>query len=208
VRRNQRLKNLLHGQHEQARLHESALQSQLDLAQAKIHDLQLRMYGRKSERRWSVQGRARDRAVAPRPRGQQCGAPGHARTRLTHLRGREETVELDAPQCLACGAPLNIFPGTDASEVLQIDVRAYRRVILRQRYRCNRGCGVLPRRSSKSASSTGCMDCAPRSAHTAWTVARPLRRMPGCAAPCSAWPSSAMSRWPTRPRTARRARCC
>jgi transposase len=64
---------------------------------------------------------------------------------LTHLSVFEETVELDSPQCPACGAPLSGFPGTDDSEVLEIEVRAYRRVIRRRRYRCGCDCGVLPR---------------------------------------------------------------
>ncbi|HEX5675919.1 MAG TPA: IS66 family transposase [Azonexus sp.] len=145
VRRNQWLHGLLRRQRDQAEQRELALRAQLDLAQAKIRDLQLRMYGRKSERRWSVEGLARDRAAALRPRGQQRGAPGHARTRLTHLGGCEETVELESPQCPRCGASLSIFPGTDDSEVLEIEVRAYRRVIRRRRYRCGCGCGVLPR---------------------------------------------------------------
>jgi transposase len=145
VRRNQWLRTLLRRQHEQAEQRESALRAQLDLAQAKIRDLQLRMYGRKSERRWSVEGRGREHAASLRPRGQQSGAPGHARTRLTHLSASEETVEFDSPQCPACGAPLSIFPGTDDSEVLEIAVRAWRRVIRRRRYRCGCRCGVLPR---------------------------------------------------------------
>jgi transposase len=131
VRRNQWLQTLLRRQHEQAEQRESALRAQLDLAQAKIRDLQLRMYGRKSERRWSVEGRGREHAASPRSRGQQRGAPGHSRTRLTHLSACEETVELDSPRCPACGAALSVFPGTDDSEVLEIDVRAYRRVIHR-----------------------------------------------------------------------------
>jgi transposase len=145
VRRNQWLQTLLRRQHDQAGQREAALRGQLDLAQAKIRDLQLRMYGRKSERRWAVEGRLREHAASLRARGQQRGAPGHARTRLTHLRACEETVELDSPQCPACGAALSVFPGTDDSEVLEIDVRAYRRVIRRQRYRCGCSCGVLPR---------------------------------------------------------------
>ena len=118
VRRNQWLQGLLRRQHSQAEQRETALRGQLDLAQAKIRDLQLRMYGRKSERRWAVEGRVREHAASPRPRGQQRGAPGHARTRLTHLPACQETVELDAPQCPACGLPLHVFAGTDDSEVL------------------------------------------------------------------------------------------
>ena len=48
VRRNQWLLTLLRRQHAQAEQRELALQGQLELAQAKIRDLQLRMYGRKS----------------------------------------------------------------------------------------------------------------------------------------------------------------
>jgi transposase len=145
VRRNEWLHKLLRRRHEQAQQRESALRGELDLAQAKIRDLQLRMYGRKSEQRWAVESRVRERAASLRARGQQRGARGHARTRLTQLSACEETVELDSPQCPACGTPLQAFPGTDDSEVVEIDVRAYRRVIRRQRWRCGCGCGVLPR---------------------------------------------------------------
>lgn len=144
VRRNEWLQGLLRREHEQAAQRETALRGQLDLAQAKIRDLQRRMYGRKAERRWAVEGRVPEHATSARPRGQQRGAPGHARTRLEHLPACEETVELDSPQCPACGLALHAFPGSDDSEVLEIDVRAYRRVIRRQRYRCGCACGVLP----------------------------------------------------------------
>jgi transposase len=144
VRREQWLRGALRRQHELAQQREAALRAQLELAQAKIRDLQQRMYGRKSERRWSVEGTLPTAAASTRPRGQQRGMPGHARTRLTHLHSVEETVELDWPQCPACGQPLHEFPGTDDSEVLEIDVKAYRRVIRRRRYRSGCDCGVVP----------------------------------------------------------------
>jgi transposase len=145
VQREQRLHSALRAQHLQAEQREAAFRSQLQLAQAKIRDLQQRMYGRKSERRWSVEGALHTAAAASsRPRGQQRGAPGHGRVRLKHLPCIEETIEVDSPQCPACGEPLHEFPGTDDSEVLEIDVKAYRRVIRRRRYRCGCGCGVVP----------------------------------------------------------------
>ena len=144
VQREQRLHGALRAQHQQAEQREAALRSQLQLAQAKIRDLQQRMYGRKSERRWSVEGTLHTAADSSRRRGQQRGAPGHGRVRLEHLPCIEETIELDWPQCPACGEPLHEFPGTDDSEVLEIDVKAYRRVIRRRRYRCGCGCGVVP----------------------------------------------------------------
>jgi transposase len=144
VQREQRLHSALRAQQQQAEQREAALGSQLQLAQAKIRDLQQRMYGRKSERRWSVEGLLHTAAASSRRRGQQRGTPGHGRVRLTHLSCIEETIELDWPQCPACGEPLHEFPGTDDSEVLEIDVKAYRRVIRRRRYRCGCGCGVVP----------------------------------------------------------------
>ncbi len=144
VQREQRLHGALRAQQQQAEQREAALRSQLQLAQAKIRDLQQRMYGRKSERRWSVEGTLHTAVASSRRRGQQPRAPGHGRVRLEHLPCIEETIELDRPQCPACGEPLHEFPGTDDSEVLEIDVKAYRRVIRRRRYRCGCGCGVVP----------------------------------------------------------------
>jgi len=40
---------------------------------------------------------------------------------------------------------LSIFPGTEDSEVLEIEVQAYRRVIRRRRYRPSCGCPGVPR---------------------------------------------------------------
>ena len=53
---------------------------------------------------------------------------------LAHLSERIETVGFDAPQCPACGESLGEFPGTEDSEVREIEVKAYRRLIRRRRY--------------------------------------------------------------------------
>ncbi len=47
-------------------------------------------------------------------------------------------------RCPCCGEPLLPFPGTEDSEVLEIEVRAYRRRIHRKRYRPGCRCGALP----------------------------------------------------------------
>ena len=61
-----------------------------------------------------------------------------------HLPQRSERVELDALQCPQCGLELGVFPGTEDSEVLEIEVQAYRRVIRRQRYHPRCACGCVP----------------------------------------------------------------
>lgn len=129
---------------EQAARREATLRSERDAAWAKIRDLQQRVFGRKSERSSAVDTRLAPEAKSSRSRGQQRGAPGHGRTLEPHLPTRTEIVEIDSPQCPGCGLPLKAFPGTDDSEVLEIEVKAYRRVIRRRRYRPSCQCGCLP----------------------------------------------------------------
>lgn len=119
---------------EQAAHREAALRAELDLAQAKIRELQQRVFGRKSERHKGG-SEQQTRAAPTRGRGQQPGARGHARTMQTNLPERVETIELDSPQCPSCGLDLKPFPGTQDSEVVEIEVQAYRRVIRRHRCR-------------------------------------------------------------------------
>ena len=137
-----------HAEHREATLHaelalaqeaatqrEAALRAELELAQAKVRDLQQRLFGRKSERSKGASELQPRPGYQPAQRGQRSGAPGHARKMLAHLPARVETVGLDSPQCPACGEALDEFPGTEDSEVLEIDVKAYRRLIRRRRYR-------------------------------------------------------------------------
>ena len=63
---------------------------------------------------------------------------------LARLPERIETVGLNSPHCPACGEALDEFPGTEDSEVLEIEVKALRRLIRRQRYRPSCRCGCVP----------------------------------------------------------------
>ena len=58
----------------------------------------------------------------------------------------EEVYELSAEQkrCPRCGLPAKEFPGTEDSEELEIEVKAYRRRIRRKRYIPTCRCGMLP----------------------------------------------------------------
>ena len=127
---------------EQATDREAVLRAELEVAHAKIRALQQRMFGRKSERRKGGSEVQAQALVTSAPRGHQRGAPGHGRTMQSHLPERIEVVEIDSPQCPNCGLALGDFPGTEDSEVLEIEVQAYRRVIHRRRYRplCDCGC--------------------------------------------------------------------
>ena len=73
------------------------------------------------------------------------GRPYRDRRKMpAHLPERVQTVGLDSPQCPACGEPLCEFPGTEDNEVLEIEVKAYRRLIRHRRYRPSCQCGCVP----------------------------------------------------------------
>ncbi len=119
----------------------------IEQQQAEIKQLKSRQFGRQSEKSSS---RSTDRSntlpgeegSAPQParkRGRQPGQKVPQRRRYEHLPVVEELVTLPAEQCCCqkCGAP-RIAQGTEDSELIEIEVQAYRRKIRRQRYR--RGC--------------------------------------------------------------------
>ena len=122
---------------------EAALQAELQAAHAKIRDLQQRLFGRQSERHKGDQRQGQG-VGAHAPRGHRRGVPSHGRSMQSNLPARHEFIDLPAPQCPQCGLSLRPFPGTEDSEVLEIEVQAYRRVIHRKRYTPTCHCGCLP----------------------------------------------------------------
>jgi len=141
----QRLKDEMAQRDEHAAQVLSEFKAALEKAQARIEDLAQRLFGRKSEK---PQGGSEKGSVEPevkRVRGQQRGQPGHGRVQLTHLPAVTEVVDLPESDkcCPCCKLPLASFPGTEDSEVIEIDVKAYRRVICRKRYQPNCQCAVL-----------------------------------------------------------------
>jgi transposase len=127
---------------DQAALREAALRGELEVEQAKIRDLQQRVFGRKSER--SKGANESQASMLGRPRGHQRGKPGHGRKMHPHLPEHVQDIELASATCPQCGLGLREFPGTEDSEVVELQVKAYRRVIRRHRYRPSCNCGCLP----------------------------------------------------------------
>ena len=141
--REARLLRLLHQMKAQGAQREAALRDELEQAQAEIRDLRQRLFGRKSERHGAAPGQGRGTSAHP-PRGHRHGVPSPGRRMQSNLPARHETIELQTPQCPQCGLGLKPFPGTEDSEVLEIEVQAYRRVIHRKRYAPSCQCGCLP----------------------------------------------------------------
>ena len=84
------------------------------------------LYGRKSEQQ--------EKARSGRPRGQQHGAPGHGRTQRPGLdeRSEEHNPPPDVCVCGQCGQPY-APNGAEESTLVEIEVKAHKRVIRRPR---------------------------------------------------------------------------
>ena len=139
--REQRYQRIVRELKAQATHTQAKLLADLAFAQAQIRDLQKRLFSAKTERKQGSELRSKD-SVPRAHRGQRRGSRGHGRTLQTHLPARHEYVGIAKPQCPRCGLALKIFPGTEDAQVLEIEVKAYRRVIHRHRYvpSCQCGC--------------------------------------------------------------------
>ena len=131
--------------HERAVAREAQLQAEVETLRAQLHRREQQLFGRKSE----AAAGPRAAAATPRPskpRGQQPGKPGPKRRDHSHLPAVAEILELPPGEqrCSCCGLPLAPFPGTEDSEILEVEVRAYRRVLHRRRYRPTCSCGRHP----------------------------------------------------------------
>ena len=110
---------------------------------AKIKDLQNRLFGKKSEKQGSAKSEKGDSATTKRNRGQQPGRSGHGRTPRPDLPVVSEVHDLpeDKKQCSTCCLPYLPKPGLDEhNEFIEVEVKAHTRRIYRPAYVRNPGC--------------------------------------------------------------------
>jgi transposase len=134
-------------QHQRALQREAALQVEIDSLRAQLRLREQQLFGRKTEAGADTTPTPdRPHPKPKRPRGQQVGQPGPKRRDFSHLPAVEQTLDLPHEQqaCAACGQPFAPFPGTEDSAILEVEVRAYRRVVHRRRYRPTCRCGRHP----------------------------------------------------------------
>ena len=107
------------------------LEAELELANAKIKDLQQRLFGKKTEKSATSPSEATPATGSKRPRGQQKGSKGHGRTtNADHIEIEDEilSVDLNAHCCSQCGKPPQLTGETgDFYEFKEVEVRAYTR---------------------------------------------------------------------------------
>jgi transposase len=155
--------------HQRACQRAQQLKEHVAQLQAELRDLRHRHFGRHTETRHTPDQLDVDaphdacpetapdnaatapEALAPTPpprcrRGQRRGSKGHGRRDYSHLPTTAEVSDLPPEErcCQRCGQPFAPFPGTDDSTVLEIEVKAHRRLVHRQRYRPTCSGGVHP----------------------------------------------------------------
>jgi transposase len=144
---------LAHGQarywqalHGRAVEREATLKAKIEELQAQLRQSQRQLFGEKSERSKSkASGKGPVRGV--RKRGQQPGSAGHGRRRRgEQLASVDEVWELAASQrcCAQCQRPFESMAQSEDSEIIEVEVRAHRRVIRRKRYRPTCQCPAQP----------------------------------------------------------------
>ena len=137
------------------RLHRDALEREKRLAEqvaelvAEVRELKQRLDGRSTERGAKGKDEAGSTKAkgSERNRGQQPNSPGHGRRRHDSLPAIPEDRELSPDECRCgkCGKPFEQISGTEDSEVIEVEVRAHRRLIRRRRYRSTCDCEETPK---------------------------------------------------------------
>lgn len=140
-------------QYEQLKAKNEQLQQELILRDAKIKDLQNRLFGKKSEKRASQSSKKGDSSASPkRSRGQVAGRAGSGRTERPHLPVVEEELDLptDNRRCSCCGLPYLRKAALDEhSDLIEVQVKAHLRRYRRCTYvphpscRCDGRPGVI-----------------------------------------------------------------
>jgi len=131
--------------HRKATEREKTLKETIAELEAKIRLRERQLFGRKSEKS-STSEKLSGKTQPRRNRGQQPGSPGHGRRSHDHLHTVEDIIDIPVEErvCSECHLPLSPFPGTEDSQEIEIEVKAYRRVIKRKRYKRTCTCNHLP----------------------------------------------------------------
>ena len=135
-------------QYAQLKERHEELKQELELAHAKIRDLEQRLYGKKSEKGTTKGNKltTEDSPTGSRPRGQQKGSQGHGRTPRPDLPVVEEERDVapEARKCDLCGKAYDPLLQTEDSRMIEVHVKAHVRLIKRKMYAQACECDGVP----------------------------------------------------------------
>lgn len=135
-------------QHQRALQREALLRQEIEQLRAQLRLREQQLFGKKTETSAATTPTTTTglNTRPRRPRGQQRGHKGPRRRDYSHLPAVPEEHEVPGDQCCCrrCGCPFAPVSGTEDSTILEIEVKAHRRLIRRHRYRPTCICGVHP----------------------------------------------------------------
>jgi len=133
-------KNYYKSMHERVLEREKQLKQEIQQLNARIRYLEQKLYGQNSEKK-SVSEKTSPIAISrensdKRKRGHQKGCPGHGRRDYSHLPENKEIYQLDEAICPICGCPYkeDSSLGVDESELIEMEIKAFRRKIMLKKY--------------------------------------------------------------------------
>jgi transposase len=131
--------------HDRAAQREALLKQEVEQLRARLRLREQQLFGKKAETAAATPPTRRD-DLPRRPRGQQRGREGPGRRDYSHLPAVIEAREIPGDECCCrhCGRPFAPVSGTEDSTILEVEVKAHRRLIRRHRYRPACDCGAHP----------------------------------------------------------------
>jgi transposase len=140
--------NYWKAQFQQVKTREEQLIAENEELKAKLRKREQELFGKSSEKN----NKAPDnnpqlsKENSKRNRGQQPGSNGHGRRDYSHLPIVEEEVGLveESRRCPCCHVPYEELPGDAESDILEVEVKAHRRIIYRKKYKRHCFCKKNP----------------------------------------------------------------
>ncbi len=137
--------NYWEAQHAREKKRNTELEQVINSKDAKIRDLQNRLFGKKSEKGATAKSEKGNSTTksSSHNRGQQTGSSGHGRTKRPDLPVVHDEIDLpeDEKECTKCGLPHQRNPALDEhSDVIEVEVSAHTRRYHRPAYTRNPCC--------------------------------------------------------------------
>lgn len=133
--------------HDQSIKREAILKQENKDLKAKLKLREKQLFGKRSEKNKSDCESHPGKPIGPnRNRGHQRGKPGNGRKKRNNLPEVPETHDLPESEkkCACCGLPLKPFPDADPSDVIEVEVKAHVRRIVRKQYKRSCNCTSQP----------------------------------------------------------------
>ena len=131
--------------HRKALEREKKLKEEIEQLEAKVKLREQQLFGRKSEKGGKGKKNEKPKGSGGK-RGQRAGGKGHGRRNYDHLPVEVEIMELSEDQCRCstCGLPFNSTGDAEQSEMLEVEVKAHIRRIIRPKYTPGCSCKTHP----------------------------------------------------------------